>query len=55
MPKVLEKALEDLETKKKNYDEVSENYEQVAYYELLAAKERVAAIYREIQAGSIPA
>ncbi|MEY8416706.1 hypothetical protein AAK964_10425 [Tissierella praeacuta] len=40
-------ALKELEKARANYDETLEEFEGVAYHELKAAEERVAAIIRE--------
>lgn len=42
-------ALKELERVRANYDEVNENFESTAYFELRAAEERVMAIIREFK------
>lgn len=47
-------ALEEYERTKANYEEVTEEFEQVAYLEMLSAEERVMALIRERRIQSEP-
>ena len=47
MTKELRQALQELERARKNYEEVTEEFEGVAFRELQAAEERVMALIRE--------